>query len=124
MRRSNKRKTPAAAAERTVTFDRAHLAHYTMKNRELEREIMALFLQQLPETITMLKTAASREDWKLAAHTLKGSAAAVGARRINGLAAEIERCSFGVNSRNTEKLLTELDQAADQFRKATRRIYG
>ena len=29
-------------------FDRAHLSHYTMQNADLEREIIGLFLMQLP----------------------------------------------------------------------------
>ena len=29
-------------------FDRAHLSHYTMQNADLEREILGLFLMQLP----------------------------------------------------------------------------
>lgn len=124
MRTRNKSKTPAAATAQTVTFDRAHLVHYTMENRELEQEIVTLFLHQLPETLNMLKSAKKPVDWKLAAHTLKGSAAAVGAARINALAVKIERCSFGKGPDVSEKLLVELDRAVDEFRKATDRIYG
>ncbi len=119
----HKRSTPVKSGRRAVTFDRAHLMHYTMENRELEREIIGLFLQQLPATTGLLKTAASEADWKLAAHTLKGSAAAVGARRINALAVELEACVLGAESLATRSLLTALDRAVTQFRKAAQRIY-
>ena len=116
----NKRTTPGTSGRRAVTFNRAHLIHYTMENRELEREIITLFLQQLPATIHMLKTAAGPEDWKLASHTLKGSAAAVGASRINALAVELEACGAS----EVSGLLTALDRAVTQFRKAAGRIYA
>jgi len=118
------RTTPSPVRRRAVTLDRIHLTHYTMENRELEREIITLFLQQLPATIGMLKSAASQADWKLAAHTLKGSAAAVGASRINALAVELENCGFGGGPRATKSLLTALDRAVTQFRKAAQRIYA
>ena len=124
MRTRNKRKTPAAATAQTVTFDRAHLTHYTMQNRDLEQEIVALFLQQLPDTLHMLKAAKKPAEWKLAAHTLKGSAAAVGAARLNALAVKIEQRPFGKAPKASEKLLIELDNAVEDFRKVTRRIYG
>ena len=124
MRRRNKRIAPVTATGRGAIFDRAHLTHYTMENYELEQEIVALFLQQLPQTIIMLKTAKSPDDWKLAAHTLKGSAAAVGAARINALAIEIEQCWFGGEPKTSKKLLLALDRAVAQFQKAAARIYG
>lgn len=124
MRTRSKRTTPVTASGRTTALDRAHLARYTMENRELEREIIALFLQQLPATTAMLKTAATQADWKLAAHTLKGSAAAVGATRINVLAAELEKWAFDADRDPVENLLAALDRAIAQFRRAVGRIYG
>ena len=124
MRTRSKRTTPVTASCRATVLDRAHLARYTMENRELEREIIALFLQQLPATTAMLKTAATQADWKLAAHTLKGSAAAVGATRINTLAAELEKWAFDLDREPVENLLAALDRAIAQFRRAVGRIHG
>lgn len=124
MRTRSKRTTPVRASGRATVLDRAHLARYTMENRELEREIIALFLQQLPATTAMLKTAATQADWKLAAHTLKGSAAAVGATRINALAAELEKWAFDADHDPVENLLAALDRAIAQFRRAVGRIHG
>ena len=47
----------------------------------LEQEILALFIEQAPVTIDALKHAHTKRDWSIAAHTLKGSARAVGAWR-------------------------------------------
>jgi len=38
-----------------------------------------LFAGELPRTVAALRSAKSERDWKMAAHTLKGSAHAVGA---------------------------------------------
>ena len=117
-----KPKTPVAATRKAV-FDRDHLAHYTMNSPELEREIIGLFLQQLPTTIMLVKTASSHADWKLATHTLKGSAAAVGATFINELATELEKYRFNVNVNVISDLLLALDRAVAQFHRAVGRIY-
>ncbi len=106
-----------------MTLDRAHLTRYTMENQELEREIIALFLQQLPTTSAMLKTAESEADWKFAVHTLKGSAAAGGALHINALAAELENYGFRENREAIQRLLMALDRAFVQFRRAVGRIH-
>ena len=116
-----KPKTPVAATY-TAILDRAHLAHYTMNSPELEREIIALFLQQLPATVVLLKTASSHADWKLATHTLKGSAAAVGATRINELATNLEKYQYDVDVNIISDLLIALNKAVTQFHRAVERI--
>ena len=96
-------------------FDRAHLARYTMDSAELEREILDLFLLQLPETLAMIATAATAADWKLATHSLKGSAAAVGARRIGRIAAELELLAATAADERA-RAGVELTAAVDEFR--------
>lgn len=63
----------------TPPIDRAHLALYTMGDSVLEREILKLFADQLPEMLEQLRGAVTVGDWRVATHTLKGSARAVGA---------------------------------------------
>jgi HPt (histidine-containing phosphotransfer) domain-containing protein len=115
-----KKRVPAAAAD---VLDRAHLAHYTMENSALEREIIELFLSQLPVTLANLKEASNQTEWKLATHTLKGSAAAVGATRINGIAAELETLVFDVDVKVSSELIASLEKAIGQFCKMAARIY-
>lgn len=104
-------------------FDRVHLARYTMDSVELEREIVQLFLAQLPETLATIGAALQTTDWKLATHSLKGSAAAVGAHRINRLAEDLERLGVdAVPERNA--LIRDLDCAVAEFRDLVTRLYS
>lgn len=72
-------------------IDRAHLARYTLGDTSLEREILELFLNHLPNTIRDLGLASTDKDWHMAAHALKGSARAVGAWRLARVAEAAER---------------------------------
>ncbi|MBI2718320.1 MAG: Hpt domain-containing protein [Rhizobiales bacterium] len=107
-----------------AVLDRDHLAHYTLDNPDLEREIIGLFLGQLPATIAMLKDAASASDWKLAAHTLKGSAVAVGAAEINELAIALERRIFNPGDAETGRLIALVEAAEQRFREVVAPILG
>ena len=81
----------AASGEASPPVDLAHLRRYTMGDRVLELEVLGLFADQLPISIAALKTAASAKEWGMAAHTLKGSARAVGAWSLAALAESAER---------------------------------
>ena len=59
--------------------------------RGLELEILGLFVEQLPITIGALEHAPTDKEWGMAAHTLKGSARAVGAWPLAALAEDAER---------------------------------
>jgi HPt (histidine-containing phosphotransfer) domain-containing protein len=80
---SAKRKPEADSA----VFDRLGLEHNTMHDQRLAAEVLGLFLAQLPATLQLLDEAATIAEWKFAAHTLKGSCAAVGAQKLQNLAA-------------------------------------
>lgn len=81
--------TAPAAAEAAI--DRTYLARFTMGNDALEQEILELFAAQAPHYLHRLRTAATDADWKEAVHTIKGSAAAVGARQLQRRAELAER---------------------------------
>jgi HPt (histidine-containing phosphotransfer) domain-containing protein len=72
-------------------LDRAYLSRFTLGNADLEREVLGLFAGQAPAYLDRMKAAATQHDWREAAHTLKGSAAAVGAVQVAKLAETIER---------------------------------
>ena len=61
-----------------------------MDSPELEREIIGLFVAQLPDILDRLQNADSSADWRIATHTLKGSALAIGACKIGDLAKKLE----------------------------------
>lgn len=71
-------------------IDLIHLAKYTCGNAELEQEVLSLFVDQLPALLSQLATCATDKAWHDAAHTLKGSARAVGARKLGDFAEAAE----------------------------------
>lgn len=71
-------------------MDLAHLARQTMGDRELEREVLALFVQQALSVRDKVLDADARER-VLLAHSLKGSARGVGAFAVAECAATIEK---------------------------------
>ncbi len=84
------RQRGAKAAAPSVPVDLAHLRRFTAGNRVLEREVLDLFVEQAPRTLQAMQLANSEKTWLDAAHTLKGSAFAVGANVIARTAAEAE----------------------------------
>jgi HPt (histidine-containing phosphotransfer) domain-containing protein len=83
----------AMPANQTAAIDHVHLRRYTMGDLQLEREVLDLFASELPRTLASLQTATTAKDWKMAAHTLKGSARTVGAWRVAAAAVDAERIS-------------------------------
>src|SRR5262245_20192187 len=79
----------------TAASGRAALAHFTLRNEALAREVLELFAAQAPCYLEALRRAATDRDWQRAAHTLKGAAAAVGARQLQRLAELAERVGRG-----------------------------
>ena len=70
-------------------LDLVHLARQTGGDRALENEILQLFRQQIGLCAEQLKMTTGRER-KLIAHTIKGSARAVGAFGLSRIATQIE----------------------------------
>lgn len=97
-------------------LDLAHLRRYTLGDKALETEVLELFLAQLPETIASLRLAADERDWKIAAHTLKGSSRAVGAWRIAMLAQEAEQLTSGSEPTAWSEAILKLEDAASEAR--------
>ncbi|OQM75787.1 Hpt domain-containing protein [Manganibacter manganicus] len=71
-------------------FDLEHLSRQTMGDRDLEREVLALFAQQVADVRDRIADADTKERISLA-HGLKGSARGVGAFAVADCAAEIEK---------------------------------
>jgi HPt (histidine-containing phosphotransfer) domain-containing protein len=69
-------------------IDIAHLARMTLGERELEREVLNLYLQQ--STLLIGRLAQQPPDAEAIAHTLKGAARAIGAFAVADFAEEVE----------------------------------
>jgi HPt (histidine-containing phosphotransfer) domain-containing protein len=93
-------------------IDHAHLARYTLGERALELEILDLFIDEAPRTLSRLKSLASvapcdAKSWVHGCHTLKGSARAVGANEV-AIAAEIGERDTDLTTERLEKHLAAM----------------
>ena len=77
--------------------DLVHLARQTFGDADLEREVLRLFVTQSKLYLSRLKGAENVQDWREAAHTIKGSARGIGAWQVAEAAesAESARCRPG-----------------------------
>ena len=102
----------SAGASEEAPLDLAHLRRFTMGDAKLELEILGLFADQLPITIAALKSAGSEKEWGMAAHTLKGSARAVGAWSLASVAENAERLAALPDNAARDQMIDRVEQAA------------
>jgi HPt (histidine-containing phosphotransfer) domain-containing protein len=85
-----------------------------MGDLQLECEVLDLFAGELPKTLAALHAAKTESEWKIATHTLKGSARTVGAWRLASAAAAAERDAMIVhNAIVRAEVLTACGSAVD-----------
>ncbi len=92
-------------------IDLVHLSRYTLGERALEREVLQLFATQSCLYCEQLKQSPSDLDWKNAAHTIKGSARAVGAWRVAAAAECAERLAGEALVRSRAAAIGEIEGA-------------
>lgn len=100
-------------------IDWSHLSRFTLNDKTLEHEVLGLFAMDAPRYLAKMLAARSRKDWIEAAHTLKGSARAVGAWNVAECAEAAEALQLTVNgehaglgdSRGMAEALDKLGQA-------------
>jgi HPt (histidine-containing phosphotransfer) domain-containing protein len=113
---SGGRKAPKA-------FDIEHIRRYTFEDQNLERELLGLFQDQLPGLIDRLEKATGHNEWRLASHTLKGSARSVGAPALAALALELEEMGYQDSPSERARLASMMRREADDFARAIERAY-
>jgi HPt (histidine-containing phosphotransfer) domain-containing protein len=91
-------------------IDFTHLSRYTLGDKALEQEVLQLFAAEVPVTLGRLCSADTDHAWQEAAHTIKGSARAVGAWKVASLAEKAEQLPAGDERRQT---LQQLHAALD-----------
>ena len=91
--------------------DLVHLSRYTLGERELEQEVLELFCTQATIYLERLRQAGSDKDWKDAAHSLKGSASAIGAWRAAEAAERAEAMSGEALAQGRALRLREIEFA-------------
>lgn len=102
-------------------IDFLHLSKFTLGNRDLEREVLELFTAHAPQYLDQMRAATGSSDWHEAVHTLKGSAAAVGAWHVAELAARAERLRYEFDQQSRacmiERLAVAVHEAANHIAK-------
>ncbi len=96
--------------------DLAHLRRYTLGDAVFEREVLGIFLAQLPTMIASLREAGSDRDWKMAAHALKGSGRAVGAWPLARAAEQAEQLLGASGGPDCEEQVGRIERAAADVR--------
>jgi Hpt domain len=81
----------------TKPIDFTYLRRFTLGNKDLEREVLYLFAESAPGYLKALENACTPKEWHDAAHTLKGSARAVGAWRVARTAEVAEKLRFDID---------------------------
>jgi HPt (histidine-containing phosphotransfer) domain-containing protein len=102
-------------------IDWAHLSRFTLNDTALEREVLGLFAMDAPRYLAKMVTARGRKDWIEAAHTLKGSARAVGAWSVAESAEVAESLQLTAKGEHTElagsrRMIEALDTLARAVR--------
>ncbi|TXJ26877.1 MAG: Hpt domain-containing protein [Afipia sp.] len=99
-------------------IDIQHLGRMTLGEAALEAEVLALFSAQSGEIVTRLKT--SPPDAAALAHTLKGSARAIGAFRVAEAALGVEAAMK--NNGDLGEAIALLQQAVTEAQEAIGRM--
>ncbi len=97
------------AAARPV--DLVHLARQTGGNRDLEEEVLQLFLKQAASIANLVRSDEDADCVKQAAHTIKGAARAVGAFDVANCAEDLE--GHPSETRCVKALVAEIDTTCD-----------
>ncbi len=104
-------------------IDRAYLARFTLGNAALEREVLELFAAQAPIYLGRLREAATRRDWSEAAHTIKGSASAIGAWRLARFAEMAEMVDLEAGAEGREEAIAAVSTASEEVCRHIERLY-
>ena len=114
--------TPSATPSRPV--DLVHLSRYALGERALEGEVLGLFCTQAGLCLERLGTTYSEQEWKEAAHTLKGSARAIGAWRVAGAAERAEALSGAALAESRAAALSALEVAIGEAKTYIKALLG
>jgi HPt (histidine-containing phosphotransfer) domain-containing protein len=92
-------------------IDLGQLRRHTQDDRALESELLGLFRVQARLQLNVISIARKPADYRLAIHSLKGAALAIGAKPIAATAAELEAIGLTGDAAMRRRLMKTL---ADQ----------
>lgn len=99
-------------------LDRDHLEQYTAGDAALEVELFGLLSSQIEACVSALKAAVTDDEWRAAAHTLKGASRGVGAMELG------EACAFAEERFKDAEALQAVETAADRASNAMMAVRG
>jgi HPt (histidine-containing phosphotransfer) domain-containing protein len=108
----------------TKPIDFTYLRRFTAGNRALEREVLALFVDAAPNYLQALDDAVTAKEWHDAAHTLKGSARAVGAWRVARAAENAEKLRFDTDQERRDFAVDTAYEAAAEALKFIQSLFA
>jgi len=108
------------AVDVPAVFDRAALLDRCLGDEDLAREVLGMFLDDMPPRVQELRTALDAGDAsaaRMAAHTIKGMAANTGAEAMSSLAGEMENAARAGNLEAVRGRMGELAEQIPQLAK-------
>ncbi len=115
----------ATPVPESTEFDPAHLLAAVGNDWELLREILTVFLDDVPRRLELLKASLTRADmdnFRLQAHAIKGAAGNIGAHPLYALTSEMEQKALNQNSDGLEELLEQTEALFDTLKRDTEHI--
>ncbi|WP_262696413.1 Hpt domain-containing protein [Kordiimonas aquimaris] len=97
-----------------VILDQEHLFSYTSGDEDLQKRILELFIENAPSYLATLSRP-NNENWRSDAHKLKGTARAIGAKRLAEIAEKAEKLGVKqVSNADQRTMLLLLHQVLDE----------
>jgi HPt (histidine-containing phosphotransfer) domain-containing protein len=104
-------------------LDLEHLRRYTLDDKSLESELLALFRVHARVQLDLLSIATLPADFSHAAHTLKGAALGIGANAIAATTRQLEKLGFpgepGLRRQLMQRLAEEIDATEAEIARMT-----
>jgi HPt (histidine-containing phosphotransfer) domain-containing protein len=105
------------------TFDKEEALERLDNNQELFAKVLKMFLSKTPIEISKLKEVLNAENLEKVAfhaHTIKGSAGILGAKRISSISERIEKLAkTNEMNANFQTLIMDIEEALNDFIKET-----
>ena len=105
-------------------IDPEHLARVTFGDRAFRDEILGLFLRESKALLDRLAAAKDDQDWRVAAHTLKGMSRGIGAFPLADAAAGIELLTNGLRLERRGAELAQIGTLSEEAAAAARALIG
>lgn len=97
--------------------DLVHLSRQTFGSKDLENELLGLFLSHSQQCLIRLAAAETDDDWVNAAHSIKGSARAIGAWAIGDRAEIYEQAAASGALGNRQAAYEDIEELVEETNK-------